>query len=88
MGETKTYYQKNITFILEPQKIIVRTNLQSFYLEPVAHYWNRRINLIRRMVEIGEVRSLNELAEWGGPGVMWTTTHYYPVDKQKQVAYN
>jgi hypothetical protein len=86
MGDPQIYKQNNLVFILEPQKIIVRTNLQTFYLEPIAHYWKRRLSAIRLGIMVGEITNLQELATWCGPGVTWEITNYY-VDKQKQVEY-
>jgi hypothetical protein len=84
MVETKSYKQKNLTFILEPGKIVVQTGLQTFYLEPIAHYWKRRLSAIRLGIMVGEITSLQELATWCGPGVTWEITNYY-IDKHKEI---
>lgn len=87
MGETKIYRQKNLTFIVSPQRITVRTSLgQMFYLDPIAHYWRRKERTIALMIEIGEVRSLNELASWCGVGVAWVSTnHKYNTSNQDEL---
>lgn len=67
--------QGGLTFILTPNRITVRTSLpQTFFLEPKAHYWKRRLNMIRIMIELGEIRNLNELAGWCGHGIEWVST--------------
>lgn len=74
-GQPKIYKQSNLTFIVTPQRITVRTSLpQTFFLEPKAHYFNRRVKLISAMIMLGEIRSLEELAEWCGYGVSWVST--------------
>lgn len=81
LGEhPQIYQQNNLTFLVYSKKIVVITSQQAFYLEPSRHYWNRRIQLIMRMIEIDEIRSLNELASWTNPGINWVTT-----DKKKYV---
>lgn len=82
MDGAKIYRQKNLTFIVSPQRITVRTSLpQTFYLEPVAHYWRRRERLIGMMIELGEIRTLEELATWTRPGVNWVSTRVnYPLE--------
>jgi hypothetical protein len=76
MGEQiETYHQGRLTFILTPDKIAIRTSLnQTFFLNPKAHYWKRRIATIRIMVQLGEIRDLNELAVWCGHGIEWVDT--------------
>jgi hypothetical protein len=90
MGETKIYRQKNLTFIVSPQRITVRTSLpQTFFLEPRQHYWKKRVALIAMMIELNEIRTLNELAEWTRPGVDWVSTRVnYPLENEKEVVYN
>lgn len=90
MDGAKIYRQKNLTFIVSPQRITVRTSLpQTFFLQPKAHYWKRRVALIARMIEINEIRNLNELAEYTRPGVDWVTTRVnYPLENEKEVVYS
>ncbi len=89
-GQPKIYKQSNLTFIVTPQRITVRTSLpQTFFLEPKAHYWKRRIKLIAVMIELNEIRNLNELAEWTRPGVDWVSTRVnYPLENEKEVVYS
>lgn len=76
MDEIKIYKQGNLTFIITPQRIVIRTNLgQQFYLQPKVHFWNRRLKLIQAMIELDEIRDLNELASWCASGnIEWATT--------------
>ena len=76
MGEQpKIYTAEKLTFIVVGDKIVIRTKIgQQFYLLPKQHYWLRRIRLIRAMIELNEVRNLNELSEWCGNGIDWVTT--------------
>ncbi len=86
-GCNKIYKQGHLTFILTPSKTLVQTPLQAFYLEPRTHYWKRRILLIRTMVELEEIRNLNELASFCASGqVMWVATGN-KIEKLRQIAY-
>lgn len=69
----EVYTQRNLTFILLPHKIIVRTSLgQEFYLLPRQHYWRKREKLIGTMIRLGEIRSLDELSSWCASGqIAW-----------------
>lgn len=83
----KIYHQGNLTFIVTPTKVLVKTHLQMFYLEPKLKYWNRRLSLIRAMIELEEIRNLNELASFcANGGITWnvTTSSCY-VDKLQPV---
>lgn len=76
MGENKTYKTGKLTFLLTPTSTIVTTPLgQSFYLAPKNSYYRRRIYAIRKVIEVNEIRNLEELAEWcagiNGVGVEW-----------------
>lgn len=66
--EVKIYRQKNLIFELGESEITVKTSHVQFYLIPKSHYWKRRLNLIRTMIQLGEIRSLNELAEYCARG--------------------
>lgn len=68
------YTTDKLIFIVSPEKVVVRTNLQQFYLLPKAHYFNRRLNLIRNLIVLNEIRDLNELASYTGRGIDWVTT--------------
>lgn len=76
MGEIKIYHQGSLTFTITTERIIVKTLLgQQFYLQPKVHYWNRRLKLIRTMIELDEIRDLNELASWCASGnIEWVPT--------------
>ena len=66
--------QGRLTFVLTPERVLVRTTLpQTFCLQPKAHYWKKRLSMIRVMIELNEIRDLNELAEWCGVGIEWVT---------------
>lgn len=67
----KTYKQNNLTFIVTPEKIYVKTSLQTFSLEPKAHQWKKSMHLIRIMIELEQIRNLEELATWTKPGLEW-----------------
>lgn len=66
---------------------MVFTASQAFYLEPSRHYWNRRLKMIMRLIEINEIRDLNELASFTNPGINWVSTnkHNY-IDMQPALA--
>jgi hypothetical protein len=84
---TEVYKQGRLTFILTPSRTIVKTALnQRFFLEPRMHYWQRRIRLINTMIQLGEIRNLNELAEWCGRGVEWVPTDYTFEPRQEETA--
>lgn len=78
--ELQVYRQNQLTFILLPEKILIKTSLQMFTLEPKTHYYNRRIALIRAMISLGEIRSLEELSSFCASGqIAWinTSAKYY-----------
>lgn len=82
--ETKIYRQNKLTFIITEDRIYVKTALQEFFLEPRTHYWNRRTKLIKTMIELGEIRTLNELSSFCGSGnILWTinTKKIFPNEK-------
>lgn len=71
------YRQKKLTFILLPDRILVKTPLQIFTLEPKTRYWKRRVANIRAMIMLGEIRNLDELSNFCAHGnVEWITTSY------------
>lgn len=85
------YTAGKLIFILTPDKVVVRTGIgQQFYLQPKQHYWSRRLKLIRVMIELGEVRDLNELSGWcAGGNIMWLSTNSkYKLDNLELEAYN
>lgn len=71
---TQIYTQGRLTFIIGQRHIIVRTSLQTFFLLPRQSYWHNRINRVRAMIELGEIRDLNDLATWCGEGIEWRVT--------------
>jgi hypothetical protein len=70
----QTYSQGSLTFTLSPSHIIVRTSLQTFFLLPKQSYWQRRLNVVRAMIQLGEIRDLSDLAAFCGPGIEWRVT--------------
>lgn len=74
-GETQTYKSNRLTFVLTPTQIVVTTSLgQSFYLKPKSQYWTKRMIVIREMIKLDEVRTLEELAQWcASGGIEWVT---------------
>ncbi len=90
--ETQVYQQGQLVFILTNEKVIVKTPMQVFFLSPRRHYWNRRLCLIRTIIELGEIQNLDELASWTGRGIEWVSTQNrydlpeYEVDKIEQLA--
>lgn len=90
MGEEpRVYYQPKLTFIILSDKIIIRTHLgQQFYLAPRTHQWSRRLKVIRVMVELNEIRTLDELANWTNPGIEWlSTSRHFDVENLVQKVY-
>lgn len=77
------FKQNKLTFVLTPSKVIVRTNLQDFYLDPRNKHWNRRLQLIRSMIMLREIRDLNELASFCASGnILWVPTSSLAKDKK------
>jgi len=77
MDSTPEVYKiEKLTFIILPEKIVVKTSLgQTFYLRPKAHYWRRRLKLIESMIRLEEIRTLNELSMWCARGnIEWVDT--------------
>lgn len=90
MGQDyKVYYQEKLTFIIFPDKILIRTHLgQQFYLSPKTHQWSRKLRVIRLMVELNEIRTLEELASWTNPGIEWmSTTRHLDIENLRQTEY-
>lgn len=72
MIQGDSYRVNNLTFILTPEKIYIQTKHQCFYLEARTHYWERRLLLIRTLVQLNEIRSLEELSAYcAGGNVIW-----------------
>lgn len=77
--QPRIYNTDKLTFYIFDNKVIIMTAHQAFYLAPRKSYYRRRVNMISRMIEINEIRDLNELAQWSGAGVEWISTekkHY------------
>lgn len=74
VGDIKVFQQGRITYIILPHKVVVKTPHQAFFLDTTANYWWRRLQTIKLMIELGEIRTLNELAEWCTPGIRWVNT--------------
>lgn len=72
----KIYPQQHMTFVLTPTKIyFLTTHGQQFYLQPKIHYFNKRMDKIRTLIELGEIRDFNELASFcAGGQIAWVTT--------------
>lgn len=75
---TEVIKYNNLTFILYGKNIIIKTPLQAFYLCSnecwKTAFTNKRMRYIRLMIQLGEIRSLNELAGYTRPGIKWTAT--------------
>ena len=71
---TKTYGEGGLRFTITPSRIYVQTSFQTFFLLPRASYWHRRVSLVRAMIELGEVKDLNDLASFCGNYVEWRAT--------------
>jgi len=76
--QTQVFKCNNLTFILYDKEIIIKTPLQAFYLCS-NDYWTssftrNRMQLIRMMLQIGEIKDLNELAGYTRPGIDWAST--------------
>lgn len=66
------YIYNGIVFDLRDERVRVRTVLgQSFLLEPSFHYYNRRMAKVRRMIELQEIKSLEELASHTNGVIDW-----------------
>lgn len=76
LGKDSVVYKitNTFSFILTPTSTIFMTSLQTVNLIPIEHYWNRRLKLIRLMIQLNEIQSLQELASWTRPHILWTGT--------------
>lgn len=75
--ERKKYQQKSFAFILTEDKVVVCTNLgQAFYLAYRTHHWKKRLQVIRVMIELDKINSLQDLASWCAPGIEWRSTNF------------
>lgn len=71
---TKVYKVGKLTFVLLPKLVLIKTPLQAFYLMSLNRQGTKRLKVIRIMIELGEIRNLNELAGWTRPNILWTGT--------------
>lgn len=72
-SRAKVFRCNSLIFVLLPTIVIVKTNLQTFYLRPLDRRAEKRLKVIRIMMELGEIRNLNELAGWTRPSIIWTS---------------
>ena len=86
VSNSKVYKYGYLTFILYNKDIIIKTSLnQTFYLLPNG-YWTvsfarNRLDLIRNLIKVGEIRDFNELAGYTRPGIKWVCTNIdYKID--------
>lgn len=90
MGEEpRVYYQPKLTFIIFSDKIVIRTHLgQQFYLAARTHQWSRRLQMIRLMLELNKIHTLEDLASWTNPGIEWlSTTQHFDIENLRQTEY-
>jgi hypothetical protein len=78
--QTKTYRHGNLCFVLTPERVVIETALQSFFLEPSRHYWRKRVSMIRLMIEMDKIENLAHLAEFcvdanGTKVIDWVVTY-------------
>lgn len=75
--QPSTFTTEKLTFLVyeKNNKVVVCTASQAFYLEPSRHYYNRRLKMIMRLIEINEIRDLNELASFTNAGINWVSTN-------------
>lgn len=72
--DTKVYRVGRLTFVLMPKLVLIKTPLQAFYLMSLNRQGTKRLKVIRIMIELGEIRNLNELAGWTRPNIFWAGT--------------
>lgn len=61
--ETKTITHKGITFTITPERVYLQNRLQAFLLEPTEYYYNKRLRRIALLIELGHIRTYNDLFE-------------------------
>lgn len=84
--QAEIYTQNYLTFIITPERIVVKTPLQSFRLLPKTHYFNRRMKTIALMISLNEIRNLDELAAWCASGnIEWVPTSHSNVVYKPEV---
>jgi phage-related protein len=70
----RRYSYSGISFMLTDNDTVVSTPMQSFMLKPSrSFFWQRPIT-IRRMIEIGAIRSLSDLMTYTGHRVTFVPT--------------
>lgn len=82
VGGAEIVQGKNVRFYVSDEKIIVSTTLQAFVLEPAEPCWTRRLKTIKMLVLMGQINSINDIAEacvdhkQGTPRriILWTPT--------------
>lgn len=86
----KIYKTKNLTFVILDKIIIVRTPLQSFYLNPKAHQYRTKLKFIERKIVFSEIEDLNELSHWCYRfNIEWvTTSRKIDIENSRNIAYN
>jgi len=77
-NQTPVFKCNKLTFILEGKDIIIKTSLNQTFFLTSNYYWkpgftSHRLKLIRLMIQIGEIRTLDELASYTRPGLIWST---------------
>lgn len=72
MNEWAEYKCEKVTFILTPTKLAVETSLQFFILSPVSEQYHRkRWEVIRMLIEGGQITSISELADYSDGKLSW-----------------
>ncbi len=73
----KEYKNNYLTFIVTGNKVIVRTPLQAFYLQPVTNRYSQHSNRsVIKKIESGKIDTLNYLASICSDKIQWV---YYPI---------
>lgn len=71
MSEVVTYKCRDVSFIITPTKVAVKTSLQLFILEPAEPYFDRRLKTVRMLIEIREIDDISKLLGYSQGKLKW-----------------
>jgi len=64
MNEMEVYTLNNITFILRPQKTVIRTPYQTFLLVPARDIYSKRMERLREQIRQGKMKSMTDVVSY------------------------
>ena len=60
----ETYTLNNMTFILHPNKTIIKTPLQTFLVAPARHNYSKKMERLRQNIREGKMTSMTEIVSY------------------------